>query len=154
METAPECARLRDFLHSSLRFANLPSRLHFPRKYIPKYLTSAFQFCIFVVSPEDISTILLSSYLRFTQDDKKKGIPLVKGVGGCPISIGISIAYSQHTMWLTPFGVNIPLPPFIRGRAAQRLSECINGRLSHTPSPSPEGNPYNNSKFITHNSKL
>ena len=49
METAPKCARLRDFPYSSLRFTNQPSRLHFLAKYIPKYLTFGFQFCIFVV---------------------------------------------------------------------------------------------------------
>ena len=45
----PKQTCLLDFHHSSLCFRNSTFRLHFLEKYIPKYLTFAFQFCIFVV---------------------------------------------------------------------------------------------------------
>ena len=41
--------RLHDFLHSSLCFRKSTSRLYFLEKYIPKYLTFGFQFCIFAL---------------------------------------------------------------------------------------------------------
>ena len=45
-----DSVRLRHFVEWSLCFEIPPSRMYFYVKYIPKYLTFAFQFCIFVVS--------------------------------------------------------------------------------------------------------